>query len=189
MNELKNKYFDWIFKRVCNKKYTHGRSYRKLCHALDNIEFTYTIPMDSNRYDDGVELRYRYGYDHNLDGAEIMHELDRFPCSVFEMMAALAIRCEEHIMADPELGDQTSLWFMEMISNLGLDYMSDEMFNEQEVDNAVARLLTRQYEPDGRGGLFITHDPDRDLRHVDIWYQAMWHLTDVINDEMGPTWF
>lgn len=37
-----------------------------------------------------------------------------------EMIIALAIRLEEHIMDDPDIGNRTGQWFWDMIVSLGL---------------------------------------------------------------------
>ena len=41
------------------------------------------------------------------------------------MMIALAIRCEEHIMDDPDAGDRTGQWFWSMLVSLGLGSMDE----------------------------------------------------------------
>lgn len=48
--------------------------------------------------------------------------LDNRPCSVLEMIIALAIRLEEHIMDDPDIGNRTGQWFWDMIVSLGLGF-------------------------------------------------------------------
>jgi hypothetical protein len=101
------------------------------------------------------------------------------PCSVLEMILALAIRCEENIMDDPLKGDRTKQWFWGMINNLGLDTMTDMNYNERFIDDCVCRFLNRDYEPDGRGGLFTVRNCYEDLRNVEIWYQLLWYLDTI----------
>jgi hypothetical protein len=148
---------------------------------LHSVDFRYSIPNDSNRAEDGVSLRYRFalslGYED--DPELIMDDLEG-PCSVLEMMVALAVHCEENIMDDPSKGNRTSQWFWAMIVNLDLGYMSDDRFNKRRVVDAVDILLDRRYEPDGRGGLFTVRDADRDLRYVEIWHQLCWYLNDIM---------
>lgn len=140
------------------------------------MDFTYQLAMDGNRFEDGIELRYRFGYENGYDSAMIVNYLDDSPCSVLEMLIALSIRLEEHIMDDPEIGNRTGQWFWNMITNLGLGSMDDRKFNENHVKNIVTRFLDRQYKPDGRGGLFRLENCHYDLRKVEIWYQACWYL-------------
>ena len=175
-DELKFDYFDWMYGLVCDTKYPKKLSYRKLLNFLHNMDFTYQLTMDSNRFEDGIELRYRFGYENGYDCSVIANYLDDSPCSVLEMLIALSIRLEEHIMDDPEIGDRTGQWFWNMITNLGLGSMDDRKFNENRVEDIVTRFLERQYEPDGQGGLFTLENCHYDLRKVEIWYQACWYL-------------
>jgi hypothetical protein len=138
------------------------------------------MEMDSNRYEDGTDLRYRFGYIYNLDGSIITDYLDDRPCSVLEMLIALSIRLEEQIMNDPDIGDRTGQWFWDMIVNLGLGSMDDTKFNRKRTDIIVQRFLNREYERNGKGGLFTIEHCKEDLRDVEIWYQACWYLDKVL---------
>lgn len=174
---LSDEYFDWLFELVCRDLYSPQVSFRELLLCLHDIEFTYKIPNDRNRAEDGVALRRRFalscGYEDNYD--EVMDEL-RGPCSVLEMLIALAIRCEETIMDDPSRGDRTQQWFWGMITNLGLGAMTDDRFDELYVCKAIDIFLDRKYEPDGRGGLFTIRHSRSDLRKIEIWYQLCRYL-------------
>ena len=105
---VEQEYFEWLYDLVCDNRYSEGYSYRKLLSYLHDVEFTYTIPKDSNRAEDGLDLRYRFAYN---TGREYAEEYLDGPCSVLEMMVALAIRCEECIMDDPKYGNRTGQWF------------------------------------------------------------------------------
>lgn len=169
-------YFDWMYDLICGIRYSEDVSYTRLLMYLHNTEFVYSIPMDSNRAEDGIDLRYRFyigrGYEPNstyLDG----------PCSVLEMMVALAIRIEQSYMDNPNMGDRTGQWFWCMISNLGLGWMFDSRFDEEYVEDVITRFLNRDYEPDGKGGLFRVVDCDWDLRDMEIWNQLCWYLDSI----------
>lgn len=177
-DELNAKYFEWMYRLVCNDEYSGGLSYRKLLHHLHQAEFYYTLPMDGNRAEDGTDLRYRFGYEHFHEGPEIASCLDDRPCSVLEMMVALAIRCEEQIMDDPDAGDRTGQWFWNMIVNLGLGSMDDRRFDQTFVDDILQRFMNREYGPHGEGGLFTVHRCQRDMRSIEIWYQMNHYLTE-----------
>ena len=179
-NELNNEYFEWMHQLVCNDLYSKGLSYRKLLTRLHDTDFDYTIGMDGNRAEDGMDLRYRFGYDNSRNDSMITAYLNNRPCSVLEMMIALAIRCEEQIMDDPDIGDRMGKWFWSMISNLGLDSMSDTKFDKGYVDNVVLKFLNREYGRNGEGGLFTVKHCERDLRNVEIWYQMCWYLDDIL---------
>lgn len=179
-NELNNQYFEWMYELVQNERYSKRRSYRKLIRYLNDISFRFSIPMDDNRSADGIDLRYRFGYDNSYDNRLIATLLDDHPCSVLEMMIALSVRCEENIMYNPDKGIRTGKWFWEMIINLGLMGMDDRYFDPDYVRSTIDRMLDRDYDPDGRGGLFIVRHARRDLRSVEIWYQACWYLNEIL---------
>ena len=176
-NSLEQKYFDWLYLTVCEGRYSEERTYRKLFHALHDIEFTYIVVKDSNRADDGKKLRRRFATD-ILNDKEAEHKI-LGPCSVLEMTIALAIRCEETIMDDPEYGDRTKEWFWQMITNLGLGGLHDGNFDIHYVESTVARFLNRDIEPNGRGGLFIVKNCDCDLRNMEIWNQLLRYLENI----------
>lgn len=178
MQNLKNEYFEWMYELVYNHDYMRNHSYRKLLRYLHSIDFTYIIPMDENRAIDGIDLRYRFGYERHWSRELIGRHLDDRPCSVLEMMVALAFTCEEHIMDDPGIGNRTGVWFWGMIDNLNLSSMIDYNFDRAYVDEIISRLLNREYEPNGKGGLFTVKHSERDMRTVDIWYQLMWFLNE-----------
>ncbi|MGN1370903.1 MAG: hypothetical protein ACI4XM_01285 [Candidatus Coprovivens sp.] len=177
-DKIINEYFDWLCYFTKDKKHT---KYRKLLTFLHNKEFVVIIPNDSNRAADGIDLRWRFAceLDYDRDFDEISRYLDR-PCSVLEMMIALAIRCEEHIMEDPDIGNRTSEWFWIMIRNLGLHSMNDTRFNIDKVDEIVSTFLYREYKRNGEGGLFIVDNLKRDMCDIEIWYQMCWYLDNIL---------
>lgn len=182
-NELINLYFKWMCGLVCNKRYSKRPSYQKLLRYLHSIDFQYSIPRDDNRAADGEDLRYRFAYERRYDDVIIAEYLDDRPCSVLEMMIALALRCEEDIMDNPDLGDRKGQWFWEMLVNLGLGSMHDENFDEDYVDEVIERFHDRNYEPNGKGGLFTVENPPIDMRRAEIWYQMCWHLNEVLEQQ------
>lgn len=177
-DRVRNEYFNWMYKIVCGRRYSKQVSYRKLLGRLHDTDFRYSIPRDENRAEDGIDLRSRFAINQGYeDLTEILDILDG-PCSVLEMMVALCIRCEE-FMDDPGIGDRTGQWFWGMIVNLGLGSMFDSKFDREAVDEAIDRFLDREYEADGRGGLFTVRHCIRDLRDVEIWYQLCWYLDSI----------
>lgn len=173
---ITNEYFEWMFDLMCC-----GRSskmiYRKLLRHLHDTEFIFSIPKDDNRAEDGIDLRYRFALMRDYDDIEMyLHG----PCSILEMMVALAIRCEENIMDNPDIGDRTSQWFWGMVVNLGLGSMSDDKYDENIVTEILDRFVNREYEPNGKGGLFTIRKCKYDLRNVEIWYQLCWYLDNIV---------
>jgi hypothetical protein len=74
MNDISKDYFDWLCKLI-----DYGgkvRIYKKTLALLHSRDFTYILPKDGNRYEDGIDLGYRYGYEHKLSSNEIADSLD-----------------------------------------------------------------------------------------------------------------
>lgn len=183
MNErtLRNRYFEWLCRLVENEEFTKGYSYEKLLALLHETVFDYYIPMDSNREMDGIDLRYRFGEEYGYEQPMIATILDIYPCSVLEMMCALAVRCEEAIMSDPDKENRVGLWFWIMIKNLGLESMDDDNFARLNAERIIHRFLNRDYNPNGEGGLFVVNNRRCDLRDVEIWNQMCWFLDEYLN--------
>jgi len=156
-----------------------NKSYRKLLRYLDKRAFTYLVEMDANRYQDGVDLRNRFGYEQRIPHDKLVFLQDD-ACSVLEMMLALCIRCEEHIMNEPEIGDRTAIWFADMLASMDLLELDDAHFDELKAERRVNRMLDREFEPDGHGGLFTCQNCPYDMRSLEIWYQAMWYFKEKV---------
>lgn len=177
-DEVSNEYFEWMYHMVCNKRYSEHISYRKLFMHLHNFEFVSYIRGDENRINDGIQLRRRFSIDSGYEDNYLSSYLKE-PCSVLEMMLALAIRCEETIMDDPKKGNRTGQWFWNMVINLGLGAMTDYNYEKDYVENVLNKFVNREYEPDGRGGLFTIRNCNKDLRKIDIWCQLCWYLDNI----------
>ena len=169
---LRSQYFDWL------SGFTHLENHSLLLQKLFDTEFWWTIPFDANRADDGINLRYRFGRIFNIPDPIIQAELDTFPCSILEMIVALALRCEEDIMGDERIGDRTSVWIRDMFLSLGIAGYTDMVYDEREVNYILDTFLSRRYSRTGDGGLFsIPNLPyDRDMRTAEIWSQMNWFI-------------
>lgn len=176
-DKVNNIYFEWMMDILCSGRYANDISYRKLLTKLHHMQFRYTIPRDENRADDGINLRHRFACEY--DCIENAEQYLSGPCSVLEMMLALAIRCEETIMVDPLVGNRTGQWFWGMVRSLGLGSMIDSRFDEQYVEAVVNRFLDHEYEPNGKGGLFTIKNCKDDLRNAEIFYQLCWYLDSI----------
>lgn len=170
-NKLRTEYFDWIYRLVLGE----NEEYRTLLAQLMDIPFRYSVQMDGNREADGVNLRYRFGYENDVPDYIIANYLDDRQCSVLEMMAALYLRFEEQIEGHDCFAPKSSPsnLFMSMLESLGLDKMSGECFDSDKAERIIFAFLDRQYSPNGRGGLFSVRSR-RDMPSVEIWYQLMY---------------
>lgn len=172
---IENDYLSWIISRISIPDIDQ---YTLLINTLHYIPFTWNLELDGNRAFDGINLRNRFAYEYGYSDELIAEVFGNRPCSVLEMMAALAIRCEDNIMCDDDYGDRTPLWFWTMINNLGLNVMTNDRYSDDYVFEKVRTMLERRYSPNGAGGLFYVRNPREDLRYVDIWYQLMWFLSE-----------
>ena len=177
-DEISNEYYNWMVGIVAKDRFAKAVSYNKLLSYLHSREFTWTIRRDKNRAQDGIDLRRHYilccGY-----GEDVLDYLAG-PCSILEMMVALAIRCERTIMDDPAMGNRTAQWFWQMIVSLGLGAMNDTRYNKKEVVDIINRFLNHDYEPNGKGGLFTVKNTVSDMRTMEIWYQLCSYLNTII---------
>lgn len=175
--EINEEYFQWLCELVSGGvKPAPFRCW--LLQQLHHTDFFYTIPKDANRFEDGVNLRYRFGNQYDIDQRLIMRYLDDRNCSVLEMMVALCDRCEQQIMSNADIGDRTGKWFEEMLDSLGLSDIDEE--DENAVSDILERFMNHEYEPNGKGGLFTIEHGKRDMCSAEIWYQAMWYLNGVL---------
>lgn len=178
-DELNAQYFNWMCGLIYKDEYSNSREYQMLLRFLDAKQFTPTLFRDDNRAVDGVDLRYRFGCDEDINDVLIASILDIRPCSVLEMMVALALRCEEQIMYNPDIGNRMGLWFWNMIESLGFDKAN---WNIHRIDfdyanYVIDRFLSHKYARDGHGGLFTIEHSDCDMRKMEIWYQMNHYLT------------
>ncbi len=167
-----NQYFLWLCGQIRNRSHTR---YRKLLDALHLRQFYWSVPNDDNRLEDGLRLRDIFVNSH----PSFLPPDPRDPCSMLEMLVALAGRMEDEL-ADPQKGNRISHRFWEMIHNIGLDQFDDDDFDEA-MDNSVIdyilnRLVNRTYDRRGNGSLFPCKRYGRNLAKVEIWYQMQQYL-------------
>ena len=157
-------YFFWLCDKV-----GYQDDYDGLMRFLFDTEFYWVIPMDRSRAIDGLDLRKEF-----MEESDVRGDWDDGnPCSILEMMVALAIRVEESVLGDPDI-----CLFWRMIDHLGLSGIE----NEDELRERVDDMLERRISRNGSGGLFpLRGYVRRDQRRVDIWEQCMgW-----INENLG----
>lgn len=174
-----DEYFWWMYRLVIPKKMHRDQEMSKVLRYLHSRTFTFMIPMDENRAEDGKELRYKFARYSDIPVDVIDATFGDNPCSVLEMMVALAYRCENQIMENDIYGDRTSYWFWKMLNSLGLDILTNDVFTIMYAKNVVDDLLDRAYSPDGKGGLFYIPRFRDDMRKMEIWYQMHAYLETV----------
>ena len=171
---IRELYFEWLVSHIDERRCNR---YKNLISHLFDKEFTYIIPMDENRYKDGINLRHHFSSYMKYPDELVYDELCGYDCSILEMMVALSIRCE-NIMSYSDVDDRTSVWFWNMIDNLDLSYYDDNNYIYEEVEDILEDFLERRYGPNGEGGLFTIHNPPCDIREKEIWCQMTWYLNE-----------
>ena len=172
LEEFSHLYKDWM-----KLKMDPDGRYQILMDMLFELEYVPFMEQDENRATDGVYLRTVYEYE---SGVEIRPGWMDWPCSVLEMLVALAIKVEDTVMHDMNEGDRTAVWFWEMLDNMGLSGCTDAKWRRAPkntsayVSDVVDIFLRRSYYRDGIGGigcLFPMENPPFDLRETQIWDQ------------------
>ncbi|MCA1800668.1 MAG: hypothetical protein LC687_02075 [Actinobacteria bacterium] len=164
---LDERYFDWLYGQVCSVRAKNPAStYRNLLHILYTKEFVWLVPNDDNRIEDGKDLRYEFL---EYEGIRV-NQRDKLwielGCSMLELLIALSRRL------DFETGKSAKDWFWELLENLDLKRLNDRArISHARVDDILNRVIWRTYEYNGGGGLFPLVRPERDQRHVELWYQ------------------
>jgi len=180
--ELEELYFEWMSELAFPSIYDRRR-YSRLLEILNSSIFHFSIPMDENRMTDGIDLRYRFGYEKGYSNQQMDIALrHNRSCSMLEMMVALALRGDEHIAYDYETGGKTDYIFNTMLESLRLKSETNERIDIRYVESRIDALLNHDYDYDGNGGLFTVENPRQDMRHVDIWYQMNWFLQRLFNN-------
>ena len=172
---MNDAYFCWLVGLIGNRYICDN--YQKLLHKLYVTEYIWELDYDRNRAEDGLCLRRMFikntGYMTPYN--EFINDNNR-PCSVLEMMVALAKKAENDIMYDPDYGDRSGLWMWTMMQNLGLDIYDDRNWYEPEVDKILDIFMHHRYAMNGTGGAFPIHTKTRDLRKTDLWWQMNAYL-------------
>ena len=90
-------------------------------------------------------------------------------------MVAFSRRCEEpdeFFLEDSyELRTGAGFWFWSMLSNLSLDRFDNHSFSPYMVHSIVEIMLIRNYDRNGRGGMFPLRHTSVDQRNVEILFQ------------------
>lgn len=170
---LDETYFKWLAVQVVNTRLKNPRStYWEVLRQLQRTEFVWKIRNDDNRVEDGKELRSEF-FESEF-GEPLIDEMRNEACSFLEMLIALSRRLEFQAS-----GASAADWFWHLLDNVGLhitdwDYEAQRMHDY--VDQVLQVINNRNYDRNGRGGLFPLHESDIDQREVELWYQMNYYL-------------
>lgn len=155
--DLEERYFQWL----CAKVLDHSNvAYERLLKMLHREEFMWVVPMDENRAEDGKDLRQDFFREAFIErDPDWCHQ----PCSMLEMLIALAKRAEF------QTDDPVKWWFWKFIDNMGF---LDPWIDEQEFGDHMHIINWRLYGADGTGGgMFPLAEDFGDQRKTELWYQ------------------
>jgi hypothetical protein len=169
-------YFDWLFDQIEERQYSGLKDF---VYALYLYPFVCRIANDDNRVEDGLTLRNTFYDEQDIDPSQ-EDDLSR-PCTILEMLIALAGRMN-FVLFDPHKGDQVSLWFWLFVDNLNLqkyDHDDEDALRKKKFNRIVLRkFVNREYQSNGKGGLFPLNNPNSDQREVELWYQMMAYINE-----------
>ena len=162
-------YFSWLCSIVSDP--AEDNDHYELLMLLFQTDFYAIVPNDDNRISDAEELRRTYYGD--------SEEYQIPGCTVLEMLIALAQRMDYFLM-DSNIDIGASGLFWEMIENLSLYRFTDDRWNRttaRQAESLLLQFLSREYDWDGRGGLFpLKSHPNVDQKDVEIWQQMQSYL-------------
>lgn len=171
MNEpIDEQYFVWLYSQIGSvKTRTGNRTHWQLLKQLHEMEFSWFIPNDDNRVEDGKDLRDEFFRENNVRGE--YPEWEGLECSFLEMLIALSRRLSFEADGEPRW------WFWHLLENLELTRWNDAIYDIEEpshwidVEEKAERVINRTYDYYGNGGLFPLDNPSEDQTQVEIWYQ------------------
>lgn len=173
-------YFLWLLQKV-EWYEIDAYEYKELLWLLFTYDFTWTIENDANRAAKGINLRYEY-----LQRGDY----SKRPCSVLEMLIALAHDWEHEITYDFQKGDRSALWFWVMLENLGLldppvfhqksGEPPENLVNHQIFGEIIGGWLGREFREDGVGSPFPLKFPPDNQKKVEIWQQLQSYVIENV---------
>jgi len=166
-----NNYYVWLCEMINLRAHS---GYSKLVSFLFNTEYYWLVSNDRNRSEDGKQLRFDYIFKNNDRSDDSW--IDE-PCSVLEMLIALASRIRIDIMPDFDL--EIEDWFWQFVSNLELDEFDDRHFYKVEASQKIDDFLERT----GKNDLFSgqkksVHEQKKWSQDTEIWYQMHFWLAE-----------
>lgn len=151
-------YYNWLIDKIGNRNSV-------VLKTLYDIPYRYSIPLDENRLNAGLNLRQTFSFDRGVDAI-----VDR-PVSVLEVLISLAIAMEDNTSIPKEH------WFWEMMENLKLRYSN----NPNDILESIDRWLDHNYSYDGVGSVFPLVKAPMDTRTIQLWD----HMALYINEKYG----
>ena len=155
-------YWQWLVDKT-------GFSDRKILADLFMMDFETMLKDDENREKDGLLLRKTYANEVGKGRNSI--EKDRIwksihgKCSCLELILGVSNSLNDILNEENE--SMVPQFFEILMGNLGI--FSGK--SSRDCYEIIWKFMSREYNFDGKGGLFPLKFPKRDQRLVPIWYQ------------------
>lgn len=177
LENIERDYFDWLYNIIDDSDYKYEYLINHIYDKQFDSDTTILIDRDQNRIEDAMRLREDFITEQlSREDATLVNIFRNRPCSLLEVLIALAYRMEDVMKID-----RFPIWFWEMLSNLGLEEFDNENFSRnsiRKIDRRINKWLDHNYDYDGIGGLFPLEDPPKDQRNEEIWYQMSAYLVE-----------
>lgn len=166
---MEGDYLRWLIESIDPERMI-GDYYQPVYEELYLTDFKWSkqFPDDENRAKDGLFLRELFADYYGMEVGEI--GIDWKPCSCLEMIIAIARRIEYEIVAIPGK-ENVPKWFWTFMRNLGLDPSDAGVEDINYVDSCINKWLDRDFQRNGKGGIFMVSDNYFDMRKMSIWKQ------------------
>ena len=178
---LEEAYFLWLCSQVgqVEKLRNKTKTYWTLLGFLHRKEFTWSeIEKDQNRAVAGQNLRAQFL---EASGRQNDGDFRELGCDMLEFLIAFAFDLAWDDVSVEDASQGLAKWFWILIDNLGLFGCNDAHPPSQRMfDRIIDRFITRDYDADGRGGLFPLEAPREDQRYVELHYQAQAYLLEKV---------
>lgn len=169
---LDERYLSWLYRQVANVKTRRGaRTHWSLFKQMQDTIFVAIVSHDENRCADAKDLRYEFLAETEDEPGD--PEWTGSPCTMLELFVVLSRALSF------ETDDPVNLWFWHLMEELDLEQFNDRKYDkhaQEVISDTMDRVIWRNYEPNGHGGLFPLREPPEDQRKVELWYQLNAYL-------------
>lgn len=173
MKEIRPKLWYDYLKYLMRDVGFNKKEHYNLLKQLHDMEFTWAdeVKMDRNRASDGEYLRIAFFRDLGIRDGDF-----EYPCSVLEMLVALAKRIGEELISPiGSDGKEHIDYIFEMfLVNLGVS----EVTSSADVIEIISFWMDRMYGDDGIGSIFYLPYDINGFKNEEIWRQTYIFLTE-----------
>lgn len=168
---LTENYLRWLESQLREEHDNPDKTYWDLLGMMFEKEFTWSVPMDDNRLQDGKDLRIEFIQEmrgsvrFKREAADALLAIG--PVSFLEVLIGLSRKLEF------AAGGSAPGWAWHLLHNLDLHRMADPLSRAKRnrVTEILDTVINRTYLPNGEGGFFPLAWPEDDMTQIELWYQ------------------